>query len=193
MTDPNRNLRRLVARSMPADMAAALPAEPTGARVVGGKAAREHGAALEAWLKGQHRAAALAGLAHVRHVGAPVAVGAGGRPTEWAGHGPADYQGVLRGGRAVAVEAKSRDRRLALSEVPSHQREDLEAVERMGGLALLVVELRAALSIYVVPWGSVGWRRMRTGAADVSVGPEELALWRWIEGLYLSRWIGGAK
>jgi hypothetical protein len=131
-------------------------------------------------------------VAHVRHVGAPVIVGAGGRPTEWAGTGPADYQGVLKGGRALAVEAKSRDRRLALSDVAAHQRADLEAVERLGGVALLVVELRASGSIYVVPWGRVGWRRCREGAADVSVGPEELALWRWTEGLYLARWIGGA-
>jgi len=192
MSDPNRGLRRLLATRMPADMAAAMPAEPTGARVVGGKAARAHGAALEAWLTGQHRAAAVAGIAHVRHVGAPVIVGAGGRPTEWAGTGPADYQGVLKGGRALAVEAKSRDRRLALSDVAAHQRADLEAVERLGGVALLVVELRASGSIYVVPWGRVGWRRCREGAADVSVGPEELALWRWTEGLYLARWIGGA-
>lgn len=191
MGDPNRGLRRLLSRSMPDDMRAALPPEPKGARVVGGKAARAHGAALESWLAGQHRAASLAGLAHVRHVGAPVIVGAGGRPTEWAGTGPADYQGVLRGGRSLAVEAKSRDRRLALSDVAAHQRADLEAVERLGGVALLVVELRASGSIYVVPWGRVGWRRCREGAADVSVGPEELALWRWTEGLYLARWIGG--
>ena len=72
-----------------------------------------------------------------------------------------------------------------------YKRQDLEAVERLGGVALLVVELRASGSIYVVPWGRVGWRRCREGAADVSVGPEELALWRWTEGLYLARWIGG--
>ena len=189
MGNPNRGLRRVVARSMPADMRDALPVDD-GARAAGGRAAREHGAALERWLAGQHRAAALAGLAHVRHVGAPVIVGAGGRPTEWAGTGPADYQGVLRGGRAVAVEAKSRDRRLALSDVAAHQRADLESVERLGGLALLVVELRVASSIYVVPWGRVGWRRMRAGAADVSVGPDELALWRWTGGLYLAPWGG---
>ncbi len=192
MGDPNRGLRRLLAPHMPPDMRAALPQEPTGSRVAGGKAARAHGAELEKWLAGQHRAAALAGLAHVRHVGAPVIVGAGGRPTEWAGTGPADYQGVLRGGRSLAVEAKSRDRRLAPSDVAEHQRADLEGVERLGGLALLVVELRVASSIYVVPWGRVGWRRCRAGGADVSVGPEELALWRWTEGLYLARWIGGA-
>lgn len=189
MTNPNRGLRRLLARSMPADLRDALPVDD-GARAAGGRAAREHGAALEKWLTGQHRAAALAGLAHVRHVGAPVVVGAGGRPTEWAGTGPADYQGVLRGGRAVAVEAKSRDRRLALSDVAAHQRADLEAVECLGGLALLVVELRTASSIYVVPWGRVPWRRMREGAADVSVGPDELALWRWTGGLYLAPWGG---
>lgn len=157
-------------------------------RALAGRSARAHGAALERWLAEQHRAASLAHLAHVRAVGAPVVVGMYGLPIQWAGAGPADYQGVLKGGRAIAVEAKSRDRRLRLAEIPEHQREDLDRVEALGGLALLVVELRASTSIFVAPWGRVDWRQVREGAG-VSVGPQELALWRWTGGLYLARWV----
>jgi hypothetical protein len=34
----------------------------------------------------------------------------------------------------------------------------------------------------------VDWRQVREGAG-VSVGPQELALWRWTGGLYLARWV----
>ena len=174
MGDPNRGLRRLLASRMPPDMAAALTPEPAGARVDGGKAARAHGAALEKWLADQHRTAALAGLAHVRHVGAPVIVGAGGRPTEWAGTGPADFQGQLPGGRSVAIEAKSREGRLTREEIAEHQRADLDACAAGGGLAVIVARLGGA--VHAIPWREVPWCSPRGGSP--SIGAADVAAWR---------------
>ena len=157
--------------------------------------AQEVGAALERWLSAQHRAAALAGIAHVRKVGPPVQhSGARGERLRVIGRGPADYQGVLRGGRALAVEAKSRPSRLSLREIEVHQQGDLNAVAELGGLALLVVELRDAQVIAAVPWREVPWhesRRTVRGRVEVShtIGAEELAPWRVGTGCYLARWV----
>ena len=166
------------------------PTPKSGARVVGGHAARDAGAAFEAWLSAQHRAAELAGLAHVRHVGPPVAhTGIGGRDLRVIGHGPADYQGVIRGGRAVAVEAKSRTGRLARAEIPQHQQDDLARVAALGGVALLVVELRDHQLVAAVPWGQVPWMKARTAEA---VGAEQLRAWVVSSGsVYLARFVGG--
>lgn len=171
----------------------------------GGVEAREHGAALEAWLDAQHQELAARGEAHVRHVGAPVAVGRDGQPVRWAGRGPADYQGVLRGGQSVAVEAKSREGRLSRRDLPAHQQEDLHAVHQLGGLALLVVELttpgESLGDLYAVPWCEVPWRvaerRRSVGLATCvdttqTVGREELAPWRVSRtGSYLTPWLPG--
>jgi penicillin-binding protein-related factor A (putative recombinase) len=171
----------------------------------GGRVAQDHGSALEAWLDTQHAELAAAGLAHVRKVGAPVAVGRDGQPVRWAGKGPCDYLGTMRGGRTVAIEAKRREGRLSRRDIAAHQQEDLFAVHQLGGLALLLVELttpREALGdLFAVPWGEVPWhtseRRRRVGLAtcvDTSqtVGAEELAPWRVSRGgLYLAPWLPG--
>ena len=77
----------------------------------------------------------ITATAYMRKVGAPVRVGEGGRPTEWAGVGPADYQGMLADGRAVAVEAKSEAGRLQRDAIKAHQRRDLErpGLEQLAG------------------------------------------------------------
>lgn len=186
-------------------VAAVAPAE--GARVAAGHLARERGDAWEAEVARHHRAALLAGLAYMRKVGAPVRVGEGGRPTEWAGVGPADYQGMLADGRAVAVEAKSEAGRLQRDAVKPHQRRDLENVDRFGGVALVFLELHdddgARLGCWAVPWRTLEglWcvsRRAKPGRAGSSraedyitsrsVGTEELAGHEALPGCYLSRW-----
>lgn len=172
----------------------------SGAHVVAGHLAHDAGDALEKWLSAQHKTAAFLGLAHVRKVGAPVVVGRGGKPVDWAGRGPADYQGVLAGGRTLALEAKSVGERGRLSRaaIPQHQQDDLAAVERLGGLALLAVEIREAQLIAVVPWTQVPWlskaRTLDRGKPSErierseTVGAEELAPWRAVAGCYLRRW-----
>lgn len=193
-------LNRAVLEGTPAPMPPAIArAAKGGAHVVAGHLAHDAGDALESWLSAQHRTAAHLGIAHVRKVGAPVIVGKGGLPIRWAGKGPADYQGALVGGRALALEAKSVAERLSRRDVPEHQQRDLEAVERLGGLALLAVEIREAQVIAVVEWSRVPWaskaRTLDRGKAterierSETLGAEELAPWRAVAGCYLRRWV----
>lgn len=170
----------------------------SGVRVVAGTEARDHGQRFEAWLRSQHELAEREGIAHVRHVGPPVAhTGPGGSRLVVVGHGPADYQGTLAGGRSVAVEAKSRDRRLSRAEIPEHQQADLTRVAELGGLALLVIELREHGAVYAIEWGRVPWtvrsRKMQRHGVEVierseSVGAEELEAWHVAGYCYLTRW-----
>lgn len=160
-------------------------------RVAGGRLAHAAGDSLERWLDGQHKLARAMGLGHIRKVGAPVVVSRGGKPIEWAGTGPADYQGVIRGGIAIAVEAKSVERRLSRADVRLHQQRDLDAVAQLGGIALLAVEIRDLQVIAIVPWLSVPWTqrsRQIDGRTVIShtVGAEELAPWRLRGGCYVS-------
>ena len=157
----------------------------TRAAVTGGARAHAHGGALEAWLDAQFaRAIAKGLLARMRHVGPPsephIVDGAIARDRRgrWlsavTGEGPADYQGQLVGGRAVALEAKSREGRLRLDEVPEHQRADLDACADGGGLAVLVARLGGVT--HAVPWREVPWCSPRGGRP--SVGAEDVRAWR---------------
>lgn len=190
--------RAVLARAMaPEDAAVFLAANPakSGTAVAAGRLADAVGRSLEGWLNDQHLAARVAGLANVRKVGAPVVVGRDGLPCAWAGKGPADYVGALRGGRAVAVEAKSTEGRFSRRDVPQHQQDDLEHTARCGGLALLVVELRDVGTIYAVEWTAVPWRvtGARVGGVHqtrATVGAEELAGHEVpTQGIYLGRWL----
>jgi penicillin-binding protein-related factor A (putative recombinase) len=160
-------------------------------RVAAGRLAHAAGESLERWLDGQHRLARSLGLGHIRKVGAPVVVGRGGKPVEWAGTGPSDYQGVLRGGIAIAIEAKSVEHRLSRADVRLHQQHDLAAVSALGGIALLAVEIRDQQLIAVVPWQSVPWTqrsRQINGRTVIShtVGADELDAWRLRGACYIS-------
>ena len=142
----------------------------------GGELAARHGDELERWLDAQHaRAIALGLLCRMRHVGPPTKrIGPGGTELVVVGTGPADYQGQLPGGRSVALEAKSREGRLGLHELPEHQREDLDACDRGGGLAVLVVRLGGV--IHALPWRDVPWASPRGGRP--SIGAADVAAWR---------------
>ncbi len=190
--------RNVLARAMaPEDAAVFLGANPakSGAAVAAGRLADSVGRSLEGWLNDQHLAARIAGLANVRKVGAPVLVNRDGKPYEWAGRGPADYVGALKGGRAVAIEAKSTEGRFSRREVPQHQQDDLERTAKCGGLALLVLELRDERRIYVSEWMHVPWRVTGARVGGVlqtraTVGAEELTGCEVpSEGLYLGRWL----
>jgi Holliday junction resolvase len=101
-----------------------------------------------------------------------------------------DCLGVLRGGRAVAVEVKScADGRLRLSQLPDHQRAELAAVERAGGVALVLVVRPLPVAAFAVPWSVVA-RAAAEGRA--SLGPDELAPWLCDpRRAYLARWAAG--
>jgi len=187
----------VLARAMaPEDAAAFLaanaPKDPAAVAV--GAEAHEHGASLERWLSAQHDVARAAGLANIRKAGPPVRVGRDGRPCEWAGRGPADYLGALRGGRATLLEAKSRPARLTRAEIPAHQQEDLSRGTDLGALALLVVELRDTGKVYAVEWARVPWRVTKATVRGVvqvreTVGHDELVGCEVpSDAIYLRRW-----
>lgn len=164
------------------------------AAVATGREADAAGRALEGFLGAQHLAALKAGLACVRKVGAPVLVGRDGQPCGWAGKGPADYVGALRGGRALAIEAKSTEGRFSRREIPAHQQDDLSRTADLGGLALLVLELRDVPGIYAVEWTAVPWRSTKATVGGrvqtrETLGAEELAGHEVpAQGIYLGRW-----
>lgn len=157
----------------------------TVARMSAGKIARHRGEALEAWMAMQHDRAIERGLlARMSHVGAPSTPHvSGGRLARdqrgrmlaaITGVGPADFQGQLPGGRAVAIEAKSREGRLSREEIPEHQKADLDACAAGGGLAVLVVRLDGVT--HAIPWRAVPWCSPRGGRP--SIGAADVAAWR---------------
>lgn len=145
-----------------------------------GRIAKERGDAFEHWLDAAHKASVASGaLARMRHVGPPHVRGAGGVPVI-VGTGPADYQGQTPDGRAVAIEAKVRARNLSLSDLPDHQRDDLDACARGGGVAALVYRWttpdQRRQRTFAMPWTQVPWAAPRRGDGP-SVGPEACAQW----------------
>lgn len=206
--------KRQAPRTGPLDAAAGAvhhrrsTAEATTARR-GGAAARTSGASLEAWLAAAHDAMRAEGVADVAKVGPPTEPTRIGRRILYraTGAAPPDYLGTLAGGRAVAVEAKRRAGRLRRDRwrvvdgrrvedrdgIEDHQREALAAWERLGAVALVVVEFRRAKATtrHAVPWAALeaAWVE-RDGVR--SVGPHELAAWVVDGRAYLARWVEGS-
>lgn len=167
--------------------------------VAQGRAAQASGATFEDWLDDQHAAALLAGLAELEHLHPPVQVEQrlpeGRFVGRWRGRSGADYRGTLRGGTALAVEAKSAGRgRLELVDdaserfdgLKAHQRRALERTLRMGGVALLVVRFVRQRrgcpveSTHAIPWDAI---------CDMpSIGADDVDRWRVRRELYLAPW-----
>ena len=148
------------------------------ASVAQGRAAKAAGAGFELWLDAQHDAAkALGVLVHIAHNQPGVKL-VGGRLiyTERSG---CDYTGLLTPetlfshGRALAAEAKSTTKRLSRKVIKKKQVEQLDAVAKAGGVAMLLVEFRtgARRDRFAVPWLEVPWRVLRTAA---SIGLEDM-------------------
>lgn len=207
----SRKSAEILARLLPEDeralYIAAVAPDVDPVRAEAGRLAREHGDEWEQEVARHHRAALAAGLAFVRKVGAPVKVDGDGLPCRWAGVGGADYVGVMAGGRALAAEAKSCVGRLQRDDLAPHQRNDLARVEEMGGLAVVLVELRAEggalLGRWCAPWSELEarWRvsrrakpcragseRAEDHVESRSVGPSELAGLEVDPGCYLRPW-----
>lgn len=191
--------------ALPASLRALNPQAAPSARRRAGAVAHARGDAFEAVLARHHAVALAEGIADVRKVGAPVIVGRGGKPIAWAGVGPVDYVGTLRGGRSLVVEAKSFAGRLSRLDIPEHQRAHLDANAALGGLSLLALNVYTC-GVYVVEWTAAPWRmtkrtvevveRRRKVKREVesrTLGAEELAGHRAEPGCYLRRWVGGAK
>ena len=176
-------------------------ASPAGARRRAGAVAHARGDAFEDVLAPHHAVAAAEGIADVRKVGAPVIVGRKGKPLRWAGVGPADYVGTMRGGRSLVVEAKSFAGRLSRLDIPEHQRAHLDANAALGGLSLLAACVYGC-GVYVVEWTAAPWRvttrtltvvesgrKVQRPVESRTLGVEELAGHR-VEGeCYLRAWV----
>ena len=179
-------------------------ASPAVARRRAGAVAHARGDAFEDVLAPHHAVAAAEGIADVRKVGAPVIVGRKGKPLRWAGVGPADYVGTLRGGRSLVIEAKSFAGRLSRLDIPEHQRAHLDANAALGGLSLLALHVYTC-GVYVVEWATAPWRVTERVVREVvevdgrkvtvertvesrTLGAEELAGHRAAEGCYLRKW-----
>lgn len=120
--------------------------KPKPTRVTAGRRARATGEKTEDALDAQHRVYAAQGLAYVVRLPTPMrvlgAVTRGQCRAVFERRSSVDYLGVVHTGRAVAVELKRRaGKRLAVDDVEPHQWHALAEVERMGGLALVVVVL----------------------------------------------------
>lgn len=163
-------------------------------------AAVASGGELEGWLDEQHELAAVLGLADMEHTHPPVVVkeqlGGGEFLGKWKAKGGPDYRGVLKGGTAIAVEAKNAGRhRLGLVDtgkprfdgVKRHQAAALNRCLKLGGVALLVVRFRRRVdcrdvdTTYCVPWDEV--------CGLESIGPDDVASWAVRGRLYLERWV----
>ena len=121
------------------------------------------------------------GLADLEHIH-PRTTMVGGELRYVARSGP-DYRGVMRGGVAVAVEAKSAGRaRLILAgdgghgaAVKPHQADALHRCVKLGGVALVVVRFvrivdkRDVSTVYAVPWDVIEGR--------ATIGPDDVEPW----------------
>ncbi len=101
-------------------------------------------------------------------------VGASHRAT-----GAPDYT-ILSGGRTIMADAKStRQSRWALRLLEPHQANTLDAVERQGGLALLLINTPdgsyAVLWSLVRPWW-MNWHAGEAGRGDASLTAEQMQM-----------------
>ena len=163
-------------------------------------AAAASGNDLETWLDDQHEAARALRLADLEHQHPAVRVLRhidGARfEGQWRSRSGPDYRGVLRGGRAVAVEAKNAgpDRLKLVDDgsprfdgVKQHQADALNRALALGGVALLVVRFRRRAggrdveTTYAVPWDEI--------CGLESIGPDDVRPWACSSrGIYLERW-----
>lgn len=124
-----------------------------------------------------HALCERAGVALVRRVNSNLRLVRGGSgrpqvvPTK---KSTIDCWGLLKGGRAVAVEVKScADGRLAFDRLPPHQRAELEAVEQLGGLALVLAIVGTVA--HAIPWRAI---REALEQGRRGFGAAEVEIWR---------------
>lgn len=146
------------------------------------KRSRAVGDAWEAMLETQHARYRSLGLADVRKIPTPMKPitglrpGNGGRPVCTAVYQPRehiDFEGLLRGGRAVRVEGKATTDpgRVSLSLVKDHQAAALDLCDQLGGFA--AVALLHPAGMFLIPWAN--WRPTTHGQRQlVSLAPTDL-------------------
>jgi len=93
------------------------------------------------------------------------------------GEGPPDYAGVIAGGRAVLVEAKTCEgKRWALSLLHDHQARALQRCHELGGVALVVLAYAPTRRAFALPWATLGPRWWRWKRGEAKRGEASLAL-----------------
>jgi penicillin-binding protein-related factor A (putative recombinase) len=133
---------------------------------------QQAGDRAEAVADALHALCNRAGVALVERVSSHLRLvrGAQGPRTVATKKGTVDCLGVLRGGRAVAIEIKScASGRLDFDRLPPHQRAVLGRVEQLGGLALVLVVVGGVA--HAIPWRAIrealAEGRKGLGAKDV--------------------------
>lgn len=135
---------------------------------------QQAGDRAEAVADALHAVCERAGVAAVRRVNSNLRLVRGGGATRVVPtkKSTVDCWGLLRGGRAVAVEVKScSSGRLDLDRLPAHQCAELAAVEQLGGLALVLVIVGGVA--HAVPWAAVA-AAIAAGARSLSAAEVEV-------------------
>lgn len=91
---------------------------------------------------------------------------------QWVGRAEPDFKGVLRGGRAIAFEAKSTKKsRIQKSALTNEQAEWLDAQAEMGAVVFVCVEIKDRF--FSIPW--YVWRDMRSVFGKKFLMPGDIA------------------
>lgn len=96
--------------------------------------------------------------AFIREVPVPMGIGKGGFEAFFKDKSITDFIGILRGGRAVAFDAKSSLESLYKSGVVAHQLEAMDIIHRLGGISGILIGFHVQGSIlsWWVPWPTAG-------------------------------------
>ena len=149
----------------------------------------------ERWVENLHRLCEIRGYAWVRQVSVHLRLVAGGKVVP-ARAGTVDCLGVLRGGRALAIEVKScADNRLALDRLPPQQRAHLGLVEKLGGVALVLIV--GPTHAWAVEWSRVA-RLIEAGAKTLGccaldAPSDAVVILRRQPHAYLAAWAKGER
>lgn len=160
-------------------------------RSVAGRAAKSAGSALESLLALHHVRAREQTIADVRKVEPPVrrlrSLGGGQFVAVYAAKSGCDYRGILRGGLALTIEAKSGNgESLARSEFTPAEVLDLDECAALGGISIAVWYRSDLRALYAIPWQSMPWRKSGRGQ---SVRAEDVREWFVVQAPYLARFV----
>lgn len=148
----------------------------------------------ERWAAKVHHYCEARGLAWLRQVSAHLRPVAGGKVVPVRA-GTIDCLGVLRGGRALGIEVKSCSaNRLDFARLPPQQRAHLDAIERLGGVALVLCV--GPQHAWAVRWPRLA-RLLTAGAKSVGFSPLDgpdsaVVIDRRHPHAYLATWAQGA-
>lgn len=107
---------------------------------------------------------------------------------------PPDYCGMLNGGRAVVFDAKDcTGKGFALSNIKTHQAQDLEAAWIRGGFSFIALRFQG--EGFVLPWEEIrsSYQRWRGKSGRASLTAGEIDHFFRMTGPYGAGWLGGVE